>query len=122
MVMAKGKKHEKKKAKLKKKLKKALKLLSLSDIQENLGATLTIRRWPGASEYRCFLSNTFVKKKDAKHSSNGHVDCYGSGGTPSKACRNLAKKLHGKMLYPMDRGPCHDGRKEMLILGKVLPI
>jgi len=120
--VAKQKKHRKKKLKLKKKLKQAVYRTTLAEIQLNLGAMLTIRRWPGSTEYQCFLSNTYVKKNGAKHSSSGHVDCYGIGDTPSKARRDLAKKLHGRVLHPMDRGPCQSGKKEMLILGKVLSV
>lgn len=124
--MAKAKKHLKKlvkqKLKLKKKLKQAVKLVTLTEIKDNLGAMPTIRSLPGSTDWLCWLSNTRLKKCGAKHFSGDLKSCCGVGATPSKALRNLLKKLPGKALCPEDKGPCQDGRKEMIILGKVLPL
>lgn len=117
--MPKGKKHEKKK--IAKKLAKALRLLSISDIQMNLGAWLTIRRLPGSSEFSSWLSNTRVKKAGGNRFSSDLKACVGVGPTPTKALRDLAKKLSGRTLCPEDTGPCRDGTKEMLVRGEVLP-
>ena len=96
--------------------------ITLSEIQRNLGATLTIRRLPGEPNYHAFLTNTGVKKKGAKNSGGDHISCSGIGDTPSKAYRNLARKLRGKVLYSKDDGPCRNGEQEMVILGEVLPL
>lgn len=104
------------KAKVKKKLRREV--ITITEVRKNLGAELVIRIWPDSLEYQCFFSKIRVQKKDGGYSSLS--DWCGQGGTPSKALRNLCKKLSGKTLSPYDGGPCRDGRSEMILLGKVI--
>jgi len=108
---------------LAKKLKEAARRMTLEEIQTNLGSQCVIRRWPGAQGWICFLPNAGVRKKKkgsgVKPPTSTPPDGYGR--TPNEALHDLAKKLEGRVLCPVDGGPCKDKKGEMLVPGKVLP-